>query len=147
MDFATTARGRGDLARQMKSMKIVKKEKPHPNKVNTRHFNHETLSAKFGGPQVTLEIAKIYLEESPALVDGFRAAGETTADFEQLDSCAHKLKGSLGMLGAVALTSLAASLNKACREKNEQAAMFYYRELLYGLHCLGEEVEAYVSSR
>ena len=107
--------------------------------MSATHLDTELLMKRFGGRGIARDICRLYLEESPAVVSDYRRVDPT--DFKATGAAAHRLKGSLGLLGADALTVLANKLEQACREGDEEAATRLYKELDAGLAGLRREVE------
>lgn len=87
------------------------------------------------------DICRLYLEESPSVVREYRSANLAPVDLPMVGAAAHRLKGSLGMLGAEALTELADMLEQACLAGRDQEALSLYKRLDAGLSGLRREVE------
>ena len=107
--------------------------------MSATHLDTELLMKRFGGRGIARDVCQLYLEESPAVVADYRKVAPD--DLASMGAAAHRLKGSLGMLGADALTELAANLEQACREGNNEVAIRLYKELDAGLGGLRREVE------
>ena len=104
--------------------------------MSATHLDTELLMKRFGGRGIARDVCRLYLEESPA---DYRKVDPT--DLESMGAAAHRLKGSLGMLGADTLTELANDLEQACREGNDTVALRLYKQLDTGLGGLRREVE------
>jgi HPt (histidine-containing phosphotransfer) domain-containing protein len=107
--------------------------------MSATHLDTELLMKRFGGRGIARDVCRLYLEESPAVVADYRRVDP--GDLKSMGAAAHRLKGSLGMLGADALTALAHELEQACREGNDEVALRLYKELDAGLGGLRREVE------
>ena len=107
--------------------------------MSATHLDTELLMKRFGGRGIACDVCRLYLEESPAVVADYRKVDP--ADLESMGAAAHRLKGSLGMLGADTLTELANDLEQACREGNDTMALRLYKQLDTGLGGLRREVE------
>lgn len=79
-------------------------------------FDLDEALERVGGDQELLkEIADLFLEDAPGLVDGIRAAIEKK-DPEALQRAAHSLKGSVANFGAEETVALAFQLEQMGRE-------------------------------
>ena len=108
-----------------------------------KHFHPAMLSEKFGGPEMTQKVCQIFLDESPSLIKQFRSLDPL--DLASLSRSAHRLKGTLGMLGADSLTLLASDLTIASRKGKSSRALTLYRDLRQGLDELRVEIETFVT--
>jgi HPt (histidine-containing phosphotransfer) domain-containing protein len=62
-----------------------------------------------GGPELVNELAQLFLDETPELIDAIEAAA-ASEDWEALTRAAHTLKSSAFYLGALALSEQAKEL-------------------------------------
>ena len=107
--------------------------------MSATYLDSELLMKRFGGRGIARDICRLYLEESPAVVADYRQVSPT--DLPSMGAAAHRLKGSLGMLGADSLTELANELEYACGEGKQERAFELYKQLDAGLRGLRREVE------
>lgn len=114
--------------------------------MRSQHFNQEYVTKKFGGTKVTLQICRIYLQESPDIMEQYRSVVLDPPDYESMAASAHRLKGSVGMLGANELSEKAGLLEMACHAGEEAKALELYDEIDHGLRILRKEVSNYVDS-
>lgn len=99
-------------------------------------FDRDTALARIGGDDELLgEVAQLYLLEYPGLVQEI-ADSIGSASMKTLRGSAHKLKGSLGLLGAERAASAALALETLGRNETIEGAE-------QGLQVLLAELEAF----
>ena len=108
-----------------------------------KHFHPAMLSEKFGGLEMTQKVCQIFLDESPTLIKQFHSLDPL--DLASLSRSAHRLKGTLGMLGADSLTLLASDLSIASRNGESSKALTLHRDLSEGLDELRIEIETFLT--
>ncbi len=73
------------------------------------------IYSEFGNDEDLGELVEMFVEEIPNRVQSMLDAAETS-DWEQLGRIAHQMKGAAGSYGFGEVTSIAATLEHACRE-------------------------------
>ena len=78
-------------------------------------YDHQRLAELFGGDAATLaEIEREFLDTARS---ARKEIGETE-DFGTIARAAHRLKGASGMMGADALSQVAAAVERAARDRD-----------------------------
>lgn len=109
-------------------------------------FDHQLALERIGGDEELLrEIAVIFLEEYPAMVEQIRTAVAGN-DGETVARAAHKLKGSLGAFSADTGVALARDLETQARQSQWLAIKRIVHDLENELEELHHALAAIVSA-
>ena len=98
------------------------------------------LSRVGGDAQLLKEIAVLFLNEYPKILDDLRSAAER-GDARRLERTAHSLKGSVSNFGAGVAVEAARSLEAMGRGQQHAEADQVIRTLEVALAALGSELE------
>ena len=109
----------------------------------TSLFNEEFLITQFGSKEAAQAVLCVYLEEEGKLVEPLQHSLQNDFKMNELDESAHKIKGSLDLIGAKGLSKLAADICEDCRNDRKEKAGANLADLCEGLERLRLEVEAY----
>ena len=88
----------------------------------------------------TRQVAEIYLEEMPPLVESLRNISHGKIDFETIKHRAHSLVGSFSMLCAEPVAAEARNLEQAAAARDGSKVRLYCASLLGYLDALNQEL-------
>lgn len=103
------------------------------------HFDEQTLLARYG-PEATPAVIEIYREELPSQIASLKDAVHSGLSRKIVTARAHSLKGSLGMISANELSSLAAQIEASSNELSEKELQSLCGSLIGGLRALEAEL-------
>lgn len=83
------------------------------------HIDALRLNERFGARLPVSEVAKIYLEEMPPVLEKLARYGQSDLDFQNMEATAHGVKGSFSMIGADKVVASASQLEKAASGHQE----------------------------
>ncbi|MCA9775662.1 MAG: Hpt domain-containing protein [Candidatus Eremiobacteraeota bacterium] len=109
------------------------------NKLN--FINKEKLSRMYGKRMNIRQVAEIYLEEMPPLVESLRDISCDEIDFERVKHRAHSLVGSFSMLCADQVAAEAKNLELAADERDMSKVRLYRLSLLGYVDALTRELK------
>ena len=98
------------------------------------------LRRMYGKRMDTRQVAEIYLQEMPPLVESLRKISHGKVDFETVKHRAHSLVGSFSMLCAEPVASEARNLEQAAAARDESKVRLYCASLLGYLDALKQEL-------
>lgn len=102
------------------------------------------LLTQFGDKATAQTVLQVYLEEESGLSQPLMVALAEKPELAEVDESAHKIKGSLDLIGVKSLARLSAEICEACRADKEPEAWEKLSELCRSLPILRSEVETYL---
>ena len=94
----------------------------------------------YGKRMETRQVAEIYLQEMPPLVESLRKISHGNIDFETVKHRAHSLVGSFSMLCAEPVAAEARNLEQAAAARDGSKVRLYCASLLGYLDALNKEL-------
>lgn len=105
------------------------------------YVDTEALALRFGEKVDLHQIATIYLEELPPVIDSLSALQTEQVDFDAIKRKAHNVIGSFGMLAARPVVETAKELELAAEQHRELEVRRHCGALLGHLGALSAELE------